>query len=80
MWLEYEIGMRKFSLMIIVILVTAMLCGFASHKLYGYTRNDFYYIVDEETGVNYVVLSDTYKGGICPRYNRDGSLYTSRIK
>lgn len=71
---------RKITLVIVAILVAATLCGFASHKLYGYTMNDFYYIVDEETGVNYVVLSDTYKGGICPRYNRDGSLYVSKGK
>ena len=71
---------KKIVLVVITILITIMLCGFASHKLYGYTQPDFYYIVDKETGVNYVVLSDTYKGGICPRYNRDGSLYTSRIK
>lgn len=69
---------RKITLVIIVLLVSAMLCGFASHKLYGYTMNDFYYIVDEETGVNYVVLFDIYKGGICPRYNRDGSLYVTK--
>lgn len=71
---------RKIVLVAITVLIASMLCGFASHKLYGYTQPDFYYIVDKETGVNYVVLSDTYKGGICPRYNRDGSLYTSRIK
>ena len=71
---------RKIALVIIALLVSAMLCGFASHKLYGYTMNNFYYIIDEETGVNYVVLSDTYKGGICPRYNRDGSLYVSKNK
>ena len=71
---------RKIVLVAITVLIASMLCGFASHKLYGYTQPDFYYIVDKETGVNSVVLSATYKGGICPRYNRDGSLYTSRIK
>lgn len=71
---------RKIVLVAITVLIASMLCGFASHKLYEYTQPDFYYIVDKETGVNYVVLSYTYKGGICPRYNRDGSLYTSRIK
>lgn len=34
---------------------------------------DFY--VDPETGVEYVVYEDGYKGGICPRYNQDGTLY-----
>ena len=71
---------RKITLVIIAVLVSAMLCGFASHKLYGYTQPDFYYIVDKETWVNYVVFSEVYKAGICPRYNRDGSLYVSKGK
>lgn len=41
-------------------------------------------IVDDETGVNYVVISmeRTASGGrgisVCPRYNADGSLYVSK--
>ena len=31
--------------------------------------------VDDETGVNYVVFYESSKGGICPRYNADGTLY-----
>ena len=69
---------RKITLVIVAVLVASMLCGFASHKLYEYTMNDFYYIVDKETGVNYVVYSEVYKAGICPRYNSDGSLYVSK--
>ena len=38
-------------------------------------------VVDETTGVNYVVASyDDSRGAgiaICPRYNADGTLYTS---
>lgn len=71
---------KKIALVVITILTTTMLCGFASHKLYEYTPNDFYYIVDKETGVNYVVFSEVYKAGICPRYNKDGSLYISKTK
>lgn len=71
---------QKIALVILSILMASMLCGFASHKLYGYSPNDFYYIVDKETGVNYVVFSEVYKAGICPRYNRDGSLYVSNLK
>lgn len=71
---------RRIVLLVISILVTLMLCGFASHKLYEYRPDDFYYIVDKETGVNYVVFSEVYKAGICPRYNRDGSLYISKTK
>jgi hypothetical protein len=74
---------RKIVLLVILVLVTLMLCGF-THKLYEYSINDFYYFVDKETGVNYVVfVNDRLVGcpsGICPRYNRDGSLYISKTK
>lgn len=74
---------RKIALVIVAILVVATLCGF-THKLYDYSGNDFYYFVDKETGVNYVVFwnnrVDDGPSGICPRYNRDGSLYVSSKK
>lgn len=40
-------------------------------------------IVDDDTGVNYVVVGTELGGGyrsisICPRYNADGSLYVSK--
>lgn len=40
-------------------------------------------VVDSNTGVNYVVVSGEMHGeslgiAICPRYNADGSLYTSK--
>lgn len=41
---------------------------------------DVYTIVDDKTGVNYLVLTRWNTGGeiaICPRYNADGSLYVS---
>lgn len=33
---------------------------------------------DEETGVQYIIYADTYRslGGITPRLNADGTLYT----
>lgn len=34
---------------------------------------EFY--TDKETGVEYVIYNAPYRGGICPRYNADGSLY-----
>lgn len=33
--------------------------------------------IDKETKVNYIVYHYYSKGGICPRYNSDGSLYVS---
>lgn len=42
---------------------------------------DIYEYVDEETGVHYVIYTKkVYKGGaggICPRYNADGTLYVT---
>ena len=71
---------RKITLVIVAILVAATLCGFT--KFYNAGPGDYYYIVDKATGVNYVVFEDFANGcgGICPRYNRDGSLYVSKGK
>ena len=43
---------------------------------------DTLYVVDENTGVNYIVVSGVLYSepvgiAICPRYNADGSLYIS---
>ena len=41
-----------------------------------------YNIVDEDTGVNYVVVAQNLYSkpaiSMCPRYNADGSLYVSK--
>lgn len=44
------------------------------------------YVVDEETGVNYIVITG-WEGrngascvSICPRYNADGTLYVTEAK
>lgn len=42
-----------------------------------------YKVVDEDTGVNYVVVEGNTGGGhrgvtMCPRYNSDGTLYISK--
>lgn len=52
-------------------------------KLYNQGRYGFYethILVDEDTGVHYVVVTNyDYRGGtaITPRLNADGSLYVS---
>ena len=43
-------------------------------------NTELYVYVDKETGVNYIIFDDVYKGGICPRYNADGSLYIEGVK
>lgn len=37
-------------------------------------NNNIFIHIDKETGVNYII-SGYGVGGICPRYNADGSLY-----
>lgn len=39
-------------------------------------RIDYIECRDSETGVHYFVNSAGNAGGICPRYNADGTLYT----
>ena len=36
--------------------------------------------VDPDTGVNYVVYTAYCKGGICVRYNSDGSVFVTPIE
>lgn len=35
--------------------------------------------IDPETGVNYLILREFERAGICPRYNADGTLYISEV-
>ena len=37
-------------------------------------------IVDKKTGVNYIVFSDLYQGGITVRLNADGTPYVSEVE
>lgn len=87
--------MRK--VFIIVSLLFAFLLGACSTvnvnadqnypiSIQGESKNGPYrviIIVDEETGVNYIVAAINHGGklrgiGITPRYNSDGSFYTSK--
>lgn len=36
-----------------------------------------YLYIDDETGVEYLVFNSINEGGICPRFNADGSLRVS---
>ena len=35
--------------------------------------------VDPITGVNYLMMREYNRAGICPRYNADGTLYVSEV-
>ena len=41
---------------------------------YRYGSYCVFVYVDEHTGVEYLVFSDSRQGGIAPRYNADGTL------
>ena len=82
---------KKILLGIIVILTVLIVgCGSANevHSSTSSTRFELEYLGesedveeyrDSETGVHYLLYSETIYGytssGICPRYNADGSLY-----
>lgn len=41
-------------------------------------RSDSVYLyIDDETGVEYLIFNSINEGGICPRFNADGSLCVS---
>lgn len=71
--------MKKYIIAIIVsILLILGLCGWkrVDHEdLGGFISVSTY--KDEETGVEYIVFKSGYGAGVCPRYNADGTLYTS---
>lgn len=41
----------------------------------GNINNEIEEYRDSETGVHYFVFRAHYKGGMCPRYDADGTLY-----
>lgn len=86
--------MKKFLIVLSVIL--AFILGACSSvsvsaeqtnplKIWYHNGNGNYHtlcVVDDSTGVNYVVVATDLGGGhrsvsVCPRYNADGTLYTS---
>ena len=71
--------MKKYIIAIIAsILLILVLCGW---KRVDHENMDAFTSIgtyrDEETGVEYIVFKTGYGAGACPRYNADGTLYTS---
>jgi len=56
-----------------------LLTPFAPFVLSG-DRYGINVYVDPVTGINYMLFINPYKGGICPRYNVDGTLFVSEVK
>ena len=44
------------------------------HLLYSKSTHCIFSYVDEYTGVEYLVYDGYQGGGVCPRYNADGTL------
>lgn len=63
------------GLLTVLMCIVSVLAGYATSREAG--SGDFWiqFYVDPETKVEYVVYINGYAGGICPRYNPDGSLY-----
>jgi len=73
---------------VVSVLLIGTLCGFGNYvkindtyfiSPHAYTGSDMYYYVDPETGVNYLVFKGKNGCNVCPRYNKDMTLYISEI-
>ena len=75
--------MKKIISLILVIGIVLLV---ACSDVEADTQNNYiqdtncYIYVDKETGVNYIVYSAYYKGGITPRLNADGTPYVSEVE
>ena len=79
-----EMILTTTTLFVLFVIMVSILTGCASKSGMTYKDNNgekhdntgTYYVQDPETEVYYIVYSSGYQGGICPRYNADGTLYT----
>ena len=64
------------KLVVILMLWCSLLVGCDTdfEKVDGNKTNSIKVYVDPETGVNYLIYDDPYRGGITVRYNADGSI------
>lgn len=80
--------MKKFLLLIITITIILLIgCGAepvnkkqeTNDAYYIQDKLDFGFYVDKETCVEYILFHGSYKGGITPRLNADGTLKLNKI-
>ena len=67
--------MIKYIAIILCLWFVCVLCGWtkvSSKNLNAMTNITV--IVDDETGVEYIVFGGYNRGGICQRYNTDGTI------
>jgi len=72
--------MKKLLAIIMCLLMTVGMAACASEIQKVDLRGRYSTYIDEETGVNYMIYFDSNGGGICPRYNADGTLYVSEVE
>lgn len=65
----------KKVILILIAVMTLLMCGCEVSRAEGSGDDSIRFYVDPETKVEYVLYISGYAGGICPRYNADGSLY-----
>lgn len=78
--------MKKFLLLVIIIILLTG-CGAESINKKHETNDtyyiqdslNFYFYVDKETCVEYIIFNGGYHGGITPRLNADGTLKLNKI-
>ena len=63
----------KNTVFILLLMLSILLCGCGKNHESDSYFIDFY--TDPITKVEYVVYNAPSRGGICPRYNPDGSLF-----
>ena len=65
----------KKILLLLFLIFAMLLCGCTKKE--ELESNNYYirFYTDPVTNVDYVVYDAPYRGGICPRYNADGSIY-----
>ena len=65
--------MKKIILLILLIMAM-LLCGCTKKENLESKNYYIHFYTDPVTNVDYVIYDAPYRGGICPRYNPDGSL------
>ena len=67
----------KKTILFILLIIAMMLCGCKNEAKIGLKSQEDYitFYTDPVTKVDYIIYHYAYQGGICPRYNPDGSLF-----
>ena len=65
----------KKVILILIAAMTLLMCGCEMNRVEGSGDDCIKFYVDPETNVEYVLYINGYAGGVCPRYNANGSLY-----